>query len=217
MLTVVAEAKSARSASSQGTGNGSHGRRGACHASHNQRSRSARPNLIKSGMPRPPFSIGEHTDVQFTLHCPPESSSSCTQRDIQFLSGCQVFGSLKRSEEKAAKIPGIVSQNSVPRIRGNLLHMGSLLDSPESLLESHLPRTENSPSPPLSHTHTPASASALIGGGGCTRAQRQRVDDRLARCTGIRKRWRVDGDWPAVFASGWVRGRRRLVRGCGGQ
>lgn len=81
MVTVVAAANMALSLESQGSSEPTHGHSAWCHSSHNQRRRSTRENLSRSRIPSPPRSVGEQTLAHFTLHCPPDISFSCAQRN----------------------------------------------------------------------------------------------------------------------------------------
>lgn len=48
---------------------------------HSQRIRSVNAAYLRSGTPRPPNSVGRHTDVQATRHCPPCAFSLPAQRN----------------------------------------------------------------------------------------------------------------------------------------
>ena len=52
-------------------------------ASHSQRSRKAKPKMRRSRRPSPPRDVGLHTDVQATLHLPPETDLAPTQSYTQ--------------------------------------------------------------------------------------------------------------------------------------
>jgi hypothetical protein len=52
-----------------------HGGASAALFCHSQRRRKAKPRMRKSGSPRPPWSRGELTTGQATLHLPPDTTS----------------------------------------------------------------------------------------------------------------------------------------------
>lgn len=79
-VTIVTALKSAKSVESIGTSVPFHGRSGFVHWNQSHRSRRAILNLSSPITPSPPNSIGLATDVQATLHFPPEISLSPAQR-----------------------------------------------------------------------------------------------------------------------------------------
>jgi hypothetical protein len=73
----------------QGNSEPAHGLEGSTQSYHNQRNRSALPNLSRSGTPRPPSSLGLDTVGQLTRQCPPFAFSSPFHRkDLRILSIC---------------------------------------------------------------------------------------------------------------------------------
>lgn len=82
-VMVVQAAKSSLSLASHGVSVPTQVFSGDAHLCHSQRRRSARANWCKPRMPNPPFTLGRHDRVQFTLYLAPVRSPFPAHRKVR--------------------------------------------------------------------------------------------------------------------------------------